>query len=187
MFCTKCGEAIPDGSVVCPVCQANLKEENRTEQVLVYASQKVEESVSESPVARKKPSKKVTGIVGVVVAILVIVFAVNEVQKSNLKKELLRDWLDADSSIIKVLDFSNGEVEYRLETGYSWMDTTLGTYDYKVVSGNKIKIKRYSDNYETFTIEFNDEKSMMMVTPAITSTDTKENWFNIDEVKFMAQ
>lgn len=39
MFCLKCGEAIPDGSEVCPNCGANLKEVDN-EQTVVYASQK---------------------------------------------------------------------------------------------------------------------------------------------------
>ena len=55
-----------------------------------------------------------------------------------------------------MLDFSEKEVEYRLETGYAWMDTSLATYDYKVISGNKIKVLRYGDDLETFSIEFND-------------------------------
>lgn len=41
MFCLKCGEVIPDGSIVCPKCGAVLNEENaNNEQVVVYASQK---------------------------------------------------------------------------------------------------------------------------------------------------
>lgn len=37
MFCLKCGEAIPDGSEICPKCGAVLKEK---QQCVVYASQK---------------------------------------------------------------------------------------------------------------------------------------------------
>lgn len=72
------------------------------------------------------------------------------------------------------------EVEYRLETGYAWMDTSLATYDYKVISGNKIKVLRYGDDWETFSIEFNDEKTIMITTPALTSTDAREVWVNLD-------
>lgn len=37
MFCLKCGEAIPDGSEICPKCGAKLKE---VQQTVIYASQK---------------------------------------------------------------------------------------------------------------------------------------------------
>lgn len=184
MFCSKCGEVIPEGSKICPKCGETVEAAANGEQAVIYASQS---EFSQTPASgEKKKSRK--GVVAIVIAIAaalaVIFFIVNSIQAFNLKKELLRDWMDISgedgSYIIKVLDFSDDEVEYRLETGYSWLDSTLGTYDYKVVSGSKIKIKRFGDDYETFQIEFNDEKSMMIVTPAITSTDDSEHWFNLD-------
>lgn len=60
------------------------------------------------------------------------------------------------------------------------MNTTVATYDYKVISGNKIKVLRYGDDWETITIKFNDEKSVMTVSPALTSVDDSEIWVNID-------
>ncbi len=180
MFCTKCGKAIPDGSSACPICQANLSEKSENEQAIVYSSAKMNDMAIERKITKRKISKKVIWIISIIFAVLAVLFTVNEIQKSHLKNELLRDWKDVDDSIIKVLDFSNDEVEYKLETGYSWMDSTLGTYDYKIISGNKIKIKRFGKDYDTFTIEFNDDKSMITVTPAITSTDASETWFNFD-------
>lgn len=40
MFCLKCGEAIPDKSVTCPICGAILNEEASNEKAVIYASQK---------------------------------------------------------------------------------------------------------------------------------------------------
>lgn len=184
MFCLKCGEAISDDSKFCPKCGAAAGTGvNNEEQTVVYASQT---EFGEMPAGREKGQtrKIIVIIVAAAAALAAVLFIVNAVQASKLKKELLRDWMDISgddgSYIMKVLDFSDDEVEYRLETGYSWLDTTLGTYDYKVVSGNRVKIKRFGDDYETFKIEFNDEKSMMTVTPAITSVDESENWFNLD-------
>ena len=71
-------------------------------------------------------------------------------------------------------------MEYRLETGYRWMDTSLGTYEWKPISGNKIKIKRFGDKFETFTVELNDDKDVLKISPAITSTDSSETWYHID-------
>ena len=180
MFCIKCGEVTLDDSKLCSVCNKSVGEVDDSEQAVVYASQSVKDSVPKKKIIKKKPSPKITGFITITIILAIIGLTVNEVQKSNLRKELLRGWVDVDDSILKVLDFSDDKVEYRLETSYSWMDTTVGTYDYKVVSGNKIKIKMFGDNYETYTIEFNDEKSMLTVTPAITSTDKEEDWFNFD-------
>ena len=104
----------------------------------------------------------------------------NGINQANLKKALVNEWYDVDGSIIKVLDIDDDEMEYRLETGYRWMDTSLGTYDWKPVSGNKIKIKRFGDKYETFTVELNDDKDVLKISPAITSTDSSETWYHLD-------
>lgn len=39
MFCFKCGDAIPDGSEICPICGTNLKEVDNEESI-IYAFQK---------------------------------------------------------------------------------------------------------------------------------------------------
>ncbi|MEG1525887.1 MAG: hypothetical protein RR475_12885, partial [Clostridia bacterium] len=99
---------------------------------------------------------------------------------ANLKKAIVKEWYDTDGTIIKVLEIDDDEIEYRLETGYSWMGTTLGSYDWKVISGNKIKINRFADDSTIFTIELNEDKNILKVTPAITSTDASETWYHID-------
>ena len=70
--------------------------------------------------------------------------------------------------------------QYRLETGYGWLDTTVFTEKYKVVSRNKIKVQMFGENWETYAIEFNDDKTVMTISPAMTSTDESENWYYID-------
>ena len=178
MFCMKCGEAIPDNSKICPLCGADL--EGHEQQAVVYASQKEMETTTENVTNKKTLSPKTKRILAGVAILAVVVIAVLGVQKSNLKKELQKDWLDTDGTILKVLEFSDDEVEYRLETGYSWIDTTLFTEKYKVVSGNKIKVQMFGDDWETYTIEFNDDKTIMTVSPAMTSTDKSENWYYLD-------
>ncbi len=183
IFCPKCGEAIPENSTKCPQCGEKLVKEE--EQAVIYASQANVNTEASAAEVKTRTFSKIPKWIGFAIASVVILGAVflgvNETGKASLKKELLRDWVYTDGSILKVLDFSDDEVEYRLETGYSWMDTTLGTYDYKIVSRNKIKIKMYGDKYNTYTIEFNDDRNMITVTPAITSTDSEENWFNFDD------
>lgn len=178
MFCMKCGEAIPDNSMVCPLCGADFDE--CEQQAVVYASQKETEATTENVPNKKKLSPQTGRILAGLVILVVIVMAVLGVQKGNLKKELQKDWLDTDGTILKVLEFSDDEVEYRLETGYGWMDTTLFTEEYKVVSGNRIKVQMFGDDWETYTIEFNGAKTVMTISPAMTSTDDSENWYYLD-------
>ena len=35
------------------------------------------------------------------------------------------------------------EIDYRVETGYKWIDTKIATFEYKVISGNKIKVNTF--------------------------------------------
>ena len=178
MFCMRCGQAIPDNSKICPLCGADLERDDQ--QSVVYASQKEIESISIDNPNKKKMSKNMLLILSGVAVLSVIIMVVFGIQKNNLKKELQKDWLDTDGTILKVLEFSDDEVEYRLETGYGWLDTTLFTEKYKVVSGNKIKVQIFGENWETYAIEFNDDKTVMTISPAMTSTDESENWYYID-------
>lgn len=171
VVCPNCGERLLVDSEFCVKCGTKLNQE---------------ENVSNTTLPKNNPvnKKMIIIISGIVIAIMVIFFAINAVGAANLKKELLKDWEDIEgedgSYIVRILDFSDDEIEYRLETGYAWVDTTVATYDYKVVNGNTIKVKRYGDEYETFTIEFNDDKTMMTVTPSLTSVDDEEDWFYFD-------
>lgn len=178
MFCLKCGEAIADNSENCPKCEACLTEEN-TYQAVVYASQRNDDAPIVLSV-KKKISKKVLVPLGVMLCCAVAFLIISSIGKENLKKAIVKEWYNTDGSIIKVLEIDDDEIEYRLETGYSWMDTTLGSYDWKVVNRNKIKTNRFGDEFTTFTIELNNDKNVLKVMPAITSTDSSETWFHID-------
>lgn len=170
MFCVKCGEAIPDGSEVCPKCGANPRE---TEPAVVYASQG-------SDPAPKKMNKKTALIIGICACVVAVFLIVSSTGKASLKKALEKDWYALDGSLIQVLDIDDDEIVYRLETGYSWLDTTVATYDWKPISRNKIKVNRVSGVDETFTIEMNDDKTIFTVTPALTSLDDSETWYHLD-------
>lgn len=170
MFCVNCGEAIADNSEICPFCNTVLINKN-SGQTIVVESQQNEE--------KEKLSKKFI-VLGAIILIAFLMFiGVREYQKKELQQELLRDWVRYEDLTL-ILDFSEDEIEYQLETGFSYLDTTVATFDYKVISGNKIKVKRFDGEPEIFTIEFDEEKEMMIVTPAIVSTDSTEYWFNFE-------
>lgn len=159
VICSKCGEQLPMDALFCSKCGNNLKDTTQKPQ-------------------KVKGAKRW----GMNCAVLVIaLFVINFVLASGLKKELMRDWSrvegESGAYIDCILDFSESEIEYRLETGYKWMDTTIAEYDYIVLTNNWIMVKRYGD-WDPIHIEFNEEKEMMICTPALTSTDKKEYWFN---------
>lgn len=164
-ICLKCGEKLPDDSSYCVKCGTKIEDNQLNKKT------------------KKIPKKKIGIAIGIVLMIIMVGFIINAVQASNLKKELMRDWQNIEgedgSYILCILDFSEDKIKYRIETGYSWMDTTIGTYEYKVVNGNTIKVKQYGE-WEKVTVKFNDDKTMMTVTPALTSVDEKEQWFNLD-------
>lgn len=166
--CPYCGEKLPDDSLFCVKCGKRI----------------VDDITFDTKQITKSHNNLIKKIVISIVAVILIVFIVNLVQVSNLKKELERDWCKVegkeDSYILCILDFNDNEVEYRLETGYAWLDTTVATYEYKVISRNKIKVLRYGDEWETIKVEFNNEKTVMQVSPALTSIDDTETWVNLD-------
>lgn len=189
MFCPKCGELISDGSVFCSKCGERIisgmaAEENETvfsnggDTVVVGAV--IDEKAS-SLVIHSKKKKSIIIAITTVVIIAVAILVIQAVGKSNLKKQLLRDWSTvevSDGSYYTLeLDFSENEIEYNFGSAYSWLNSTISTMEYKVISPSKIKVLDYDRVIE---IEFNDDKTMMTCTPAITSTDISETWFNLD-------
>jgi RNA polymerase subunit RPABC4/transcription elongation factor Spt4 len=179
MFCLKCGKAIPDGSEICPICGENLKKSSE-EQAIVYASQTSAEISAQTVTKSKRKTIKVIIVIFILLGcILGIIFGILQHQKVQLKKDLMREWKALDGSIILVLDIDEDKIEYRAETGYSWMDTTFSKYDWKVKNRNTIEIKRFGDEYEEFTVEFSDDKKSITITPAITSVDSLEVWYDI--------
>ncbi len=171
--CFHCGEKLPSDSVFCVKCG-----------IKVDGTAQSNEAPVKAPNFFAKNKKKVgMGVIGVV-AVLLVLFIVNTVQASNLKKELMRDWQTVEGEdgvyILRVLDFSEDEIEYKLETAYAWLNRNVATYEYKVIRGSKMKVKIYGDNWETVTVEFNDDKTMMTVSPALTSGDAEERWYNFD-------
>lgn len=174
MFCVKCGKDIPDNSKFCPLCGADLKE--KEQKVDADTSQMEKETVLENKSDKKELSRNKAYIFmgALVLFIIVLVFTV---QKNNLKKELQKRWFQTDGDIIKVLNFSDNEIEYKLESIYSWMDTTVFVKEYKIVSGNKIKVKMTENSWETYTIKFKADGSIMTVSPAMTNTDDSDYWY----------
>lgn len=197
MFCKKCGTQIADDCTFCSNCGEKVAaEETTTVTGADYGvmpeiqSEGASEVPAESefvaqPEAPKKNFKKLivigaavlTAIIAIIVAIILISSAVG---KANLHKQLKnKDWQRVESSdgvyYYLELDFGENDIEYIFDSTY--LTDTIAEYDYKVVGAKKIKVL---DHGRTYTITFNDEKTMMTITPALTSTDSSENFFWFD-------
>ena len=171
MFCPKCGANVESGSGFCPMCGNTFAQE---------------------AVVAPTPKKKKTGLVivlvavGVVLALMIGLVLVSVIGvavgigvwnsgKEELQDQLLRDWErveQSDGSYYTLeLDFSYGECDYNFDG--SIIDSKISTFDYEVIAPNKIEI----DGRE-ITIEFNDDKTMMIMTPALTRVGDKEYWYH---------
>lgn len=182
-FCPKCGEAIPDNSEACPICGEQLKK-NDAEPAIVYASPA---STNASDSDKKSAAQILSTIpktakivIAAIAAVVIIALIVNVVGKSSLKKSLMGEWGMMDDDLLKVLEFSDKDIEYRFESNYAFLNTTVDRIEYKVVSKNKIKINRVSDIWETIVIDFSPTKEILTLSPAITCSDNEEKWIRID-------
>lgn len=174
MYCPKCERLLPDDSTVCTNCSFEIS--NKTNEKLPNETQL-------KPQPKTITKNKIIVLVAVcliaILCVFLIINIINESGKASLKKELMRDWdrTEFEDNIFYTLelDFSDDEVEYNFNSTY--VDDTIATYKYSVISKNKIKI---DDRDIIYTVEFNDDKTLMTITPALTSTDSFEHWFNFD-------
>ena len=180
MFCRKCGAVLPEGTSACPACKEAVEVPDMPGQEPVQSSDYLE---PESAPKRKKTL--LIAICAVAAACLVgvcILLGVQSAQKSKLHEELLRGWSrveegDSGTYFRLELDFGEDSVDYNFYSGIAWLDTTLATFDYKVVSGNKIKIIDYD---KVFEIEFNEDRTCFQITPSLTDTKSSEFWYHFD-------
>lgn len=186
-YCAKCCKGFSDELTVCPECNGNLIEYNQA------PVQPVTENNTVTEYAVKPKSKVKIWLIILMAAIVAIiatacVFAVrciiNEKGKQELRIQLLRDWSRieqySDTYYTLELDFSDNEIDYNfVDEIYGLIDETIATYEYEVISPNEISVDKLKSGFgTTYKIEFNDEKSMMIITPSLTNSDSKEYWYH---------
>lgn len=206
MFCIKCGTALPVDGGFCPSCGENNASQlanananaaaqqpvnamqetvgGENQQMPVYAQPVEQQQFYAQPV--QPPKKKKTGaivaiavsvVLAIIIGIVGIAFAVEEAAKDELQSQLLRDWsrVESGNSIYYTLelDFTHSTITYDFDSYY--VDKTIAVYNYEVISGDQIKV-----DGTVYTITFNDEKTMMTMRPALTNSDSYENWFHLN-------
>ena len=113
----------------------------------------------------------------IIILVIIGVCGYIYISKQKTKELLLRDWErvevgETDTYYTLELDFSDDTIKYNFHSFYAWLDTTIAEFDYKIISANKLEID--NDIYE---IEFNDDNTMMTITPSLTDSELSENWF----------
>ena len=106
MYCSRCGTALPDDSDFCTSCGAKILKEVS-----------IPEATETKPKIKLDGKKKTLAIVAVcIVFALGVWIIISQISKSNLHKELMRDWSRVESSggsyYTLELDFSEDEIEY---------------------------------------------------------------------------
>lgn len=185
MYCTKCGAQIPDDAGECPVCSKREELLNKEEEKQATDVPEVDVPAgADMPQKKKKLLLLISSIAAVCLVAIGIILGVQGAQKAKLKNELMRGWSRVEESsggayYRLVLDFDENTVDVNFETAAIFgMNERLATLEYKVISGNKIKILDFD---EEFTIEFDKEHESFEITPALVDTDYyHEYWYNFD-------
>lgn len=81
-----------------------------------------------------------------------------------------------EDGIYKVLDFGPDTVTYRLETEAGTTPVVVGTYPYEVVASGKIKLCRYGREFESVSLSFHQNGTMLTISPALTVTAHQETF-----------
>ena len=151
--CPKCRKEISDKAKKCPNCGGMINQTKKQKNIVIFS---------------------------VIILIALTIMGYSYYQKQELKKQLLKDWerverASSDNYYTLKLDFSETTIQYKFDSIYYWLDSTLMTYDYKIINSRKIKI-----NNQIYEIEFNEDKTMMTITPSLTDSDTSKSWFNFN-------
>lgn len=161
MYCSKCGNKIEKDSTFCGKCGKSINDNKTTKKFKLS----------------KIKNKSILIPCIIVICAIVIYLVVFNVGKSNLENHLLRDWSrvetgDSGTTYKVELDFSKDKIDYNFISSYAFLNSTITTFDYKIISPSKIKVKD-----KTYKIKFNEDKSSFTITPALTSTDSSETWY----------
>jgi hypothetical protein len=188
-YCSTCKNEIEVVSDLCPTCGKQLFTLNQTPPNHNPSSSVPIDIMNEQSntfFATNPKPKTNNGLVILIVLLLfgAMIYGVFYTTGVNsLKSQLLRDWSrietsDTNSDVMfeLMLDFDSDQYQYIFNGGFLY--DVISTDTYRVISPNKIIVNEGTIYESEHTIEFDSDKEMMIVTPALTSTDSTEYWFN---------
>ena len=188
--CPECGKEISDQATSCPNCGYPISNEKKEERVVDVTPVPVpEQTTYQRETTTQQPKKKgnmilpIAGLVALVVVVIAAVFIVNA-QSTKAAEQLVDDlqgeWWTPYESIARTLDVNGDEMILSAETGFGFLDETADSYTFslKPKDGETIEASSYGNNYEEYTITFNEDKTEFTVTPAILLDEKEsETWF----------
>lgn len=148
--CKECGKEISDTLKRCPNCGIKLKQ------------------------------NYINKIIILIVICIFIFIGKYYIEKQSLHQAIMRKWErvemgDTGSYYTLELDFRETTIEYNFVSTFAWLNSTIKRYDYKIINSHQIQI----DNRQ-YEIRFNEDKTMMTITPSLTDSKSSENWFYHD-------
>lgn len=177
MNCPDCGTYLPDHFNFCYKCGAKKPKEGEGDllknQVGFQAA---------LPAQRKPELSRLSAARRYIMVLILIGFAFyygfQFMGKETLKNQLLKDWqttsIENGLLFTSILDFRVAEVDYNFKSLLS--EGNIARMDYRIVSPHEIDVDQ-SGTFYTYQIEFNEEKTMMTITPGLTSGEEFERWY----------
>lgn len=178
MYCKNCGAEIPEGESICAKCRTEESGLNTPMDSDTSPSKFIKETTE--IMGYKVPKVVIIAIVVVVILVIAAV-VVTSAQKAKLNDLLERTWVSVEDSIILVLEFDGEQVEYRLESTFSFLDQTLYVYDYEVMWGNKYKVN-WNGEWKNYTVDYEKGDNSIKIIPSMISSDPYDIWIDYEAV-----
>jgi len=199
MFCKNCGNQIDDTAAFCPNC-GTKNEGTAAPEAPAYeapAAPAPEAPAYEAPVAPEAPAPKKKGFkkwllaiiipAAVIVIALILILCFAGGGKGQLQDELMEGgtWIRADEeydALLLELTFSEDTIEYAASGIYVDLREVVAEIPYEVVDEDTILLTEW-DREVDVTVEYDpsDGTRTLTCTPALTSTDSIEWWFQFED------
>lgn len=170
MICPNCNANIADNSTFCTECGVQVQPTTPTD---------APETPTEENQTAEDNRRKLLLALCAVVGIILMIFIFNSISSPDTESALKGKWYYVDISdnyevdTRLVLEIGRDDIELRWEASPK---QTFFSGKYEVVSSDTIKINRFGTRYETFYVEFTDNKKDFFIYPSITGYDGAEMW-----------
>lgn len=124
---------------------------------------------------RKTVFAVIFAFIFILVASAIVIFLIG---KSNTKESIIKDWSRTEISELKIttvdytLKITEDKIIYGKKTLLS--EDTINTYSYEVTSPGKITVAG-----REYKVDINKDKTMLTISPGLTSGKDSENWYYI--------
>lgn len=97
----------------------------------------------------------------------------------QFEAQLPQTFYAEEDGIYKVLDFDAHTLTYRLEAPGGSLPIVVGTYPYEVTAAGQIRLCRFGSEFETISLSFHRQGTVLTISPALTGTEKRETFFTV--------